>query len=122
MANQCALRTFAPCQTLITVSQGVNAAFKDGQQSFLDAEATGGLYNATYYEALAFAQRNSRADGIVYALTHLSDGSQVQLDGLLIPSDPSSAAQNLVSQAGYPTVTIPVAIDPWGELLTPQSI
>ncbi|KAL8292475.1 hypothetical protein RQP46_001087 [Phenoliferia psychrophenolica] len=93
---------------------GVNVAFKDGQQSFVDAEATSGLYNVTYIEALAFTRRTSRAEGIDYALTHLSDGTSVQLDGLLIPSDPSSAAQNLVSQAGYPCVTIPVSRDPWG--------
>lgn len=72
------------------------------------------MYDETYFDALTFAQRNSRADGIDYALTHLSDGTLVQLDGLLIPSDPSSAAQNIVSQAGFPCVTIPVSLDEWG--------
>ncbi|KAK4703866.1 amidase, partial [Phenoliferia sp. Uapishka_3] len=93
---------------------GTNVAFKDGQQSFVDSEATGGIYNETYRLALDFVQRNSRADGIDYALTHLSDGTSIQLDGLLIPSDPSSAAQNIISQSGYPCVTMPVAIDPYG--------
>ncbi|KAM0745940.1 Glutamyl-tRNA amidotransferase subunit A (Glu-ADT subunit A) [Meredithblackwellia eburnea MCA 4105] len=89
---------------------GTNPAFADGQQSFLDAEATGGVYSAEYYSALAFAQKNSREDGIDYAL----NWKGMKLDGLLVPSDPSSAAQNLISQAGYPCVTIPVGVDEWG--------
>jgi len=92
----------------------VSNAFASGQDGFLASLATLGIENSTYKEALTWCRRTSRVDGIDYALRHeLPDGTFVQLDALLIPSDDNGAGTNIPAQAGYPIVTIPIGIDQW---------
>ena len=111
-------------------------AFASGQDGLLASLATLGIQNSTYHSALVrmflvafpygvlrfcshqlmhllailaktWCRRTSREDGIDYALKHRRpDGSYVQLDALLLPSDDNSASTNVPAQAGYPIITI----------------
>jgi len=92
----------------------INPAFASGQDNLLLSALTKGEQNSTYHEALSFCRRTSREEGIDYALHHeLPDGTVVQLDALLTPSDDSGPATSRPAQAGYPIITIPIGIDEW---------
>ncbi|KAM0721230.1 hypothetical protein Q7P37_003518 [Cladosporium fusiforme] len=84
---------------------GVHPAFGSGQDVLLEAVATQGIRNETYWQALHFCQRTSREEGIEAALN--SGGSQ--LDALLIPPDVAQSVQ-IAAQAGYPIITIPASV------------
>lgn len=58
----------------------------------------------TYYQALAFCHRTTRADGIDAALNYFNNG--MKLDALLVPPDVGQTYQ-IAAQAGYPVITLP---------------
>ncbi|KAJ3207699.1 hypothetical protein HDU82_003377 [Entophlyctis luteolus] len=89
-------------------------AFASGQDNLVYSLSTGGAMNETYYAALDFCRRTSRAEGIDAALKYTApDGTVIQLDALLTPSDDSGPASEMPAKAGYPLVTIPVGVDAW---------
>lgn len=79
-----------------------NPAFYSGQDGFLASQATRGIKDETYWQALSFCQKSTREDGIDAALMH--EGKR--LDGLLVPPDVAQTYQ-IAAQAGYPMITIP---------------
>lgn len=79
-------------------------AFYSGQDVFLASQATKGVQDETYFQALGFCQSKSR-DGINDALR--CNGTM--LNGLLVPSGIGQAYQQ-AAQAGYPVVTLPVGV------------
>ncbi|KZL68111.1 amidase family protein (glutamyl-tRNA(Gln) amidotransferase subunit A) [Colletotrichum tofieldiae] len=81
-------------------------AFRTGQNGFLMSNATQGIRNETYWQALSFMQRTTRG-GIDAALNH----NGARLSGLLVPPSVGQTYQ-ITAQAGYPMVTIPAGVDP----------
>jgi amidase len=80
-------------------------AFYSGQDGFLASLETKGVRDETYYQALAFAQKATRENGIDAALAN--NGHPV--DVLLAPADVGQSYQ-LSAQAGYPVITIPAGV------------
>lgn len=81
-----------------------NPAFYSGQDGFEASQATKGVRDETYYQALEFCQSSSR-NGINDALTYKGG----KLNGLLVPPAVGQSYQQ-TAQAGYPIVTIPVGV------------
>ncbi|KZL63248.1 amidase family protein [Colletotrichum incanum] len=81
-------------------------AFRTGQNGFLMSNATQGIKNETYWQALTFMQSTTRG-GIDMALNH----NGARLSGLLVPPSVGQTYQ-IAAQAGYPMVTIPAGVDP----------
>ncbi|KAL8749916.1 MAG: hypothetical protein Q9199_007401, partial [Rusavskia elegans] len=84
----------------------LNPAFASGQDLLLASNATGGVMNATYWQALHFSQNRTRT-GIDDALNHSHAHSK--LDALLVPPDVGQTYQ-IAAQAGYPMVTVPAGV------------
>ncbi|KAI4244027.1 MAG: hypothetical protein L6R42_010587, partial [Xanthoria sp. 1 TBL-2021] len=84
----------------------LNPAFASGQDLLLASNATGGVMNATYWQALHFCQNRTRT-GIDDALNHPHAHSK--LDALLVPPDVGQTYQ-IAAQAGYPMVTVPAGV------------
>lgn len=81
-----------------------NPAFYSGQDGFEASQATKGVRDETYYQALEFCQSTSR-NGINDALTYKGG----KLSGLLVPPAVGQSYQQ-TAQGGYPIVTIPVGV------------
>ncbi|KAL8638608.1 MAG: hypothetical protein Q9228_004258 [Teloschistes exilis] len=84
---------------------GVNPAFASGQDGLPASLATGGVMDATYYQALQFCQSSTREGGIDAALHH---GNR-SIDALLVPPDMGQTYQ-IAAQAGYPMITLPAGV------------
>lgn len=79
-------------------------AFYSGQDGFLAALETEGVYDETYFQALEFCQSSTRK-GIDDALMHKGR----RMSGLLVPPDVAQAPQ-IAAQAGYPVITVPAGV------------
>ncbi|KAI0404579.1 amidase [Xylaria palmicola] len=87
---------------------GTHPAWPTGQDSFEKSQATKGVEDETYRSALNFIRQRTRDEGIDAALTF--DGKS--LDGLLVPVQADDGvSMQIAAQAGYPMITIPVAVD-----------
>jgi amidase len=114
-----ATRAGVPVRTLADVI-AFNQAHVDrelqwfGQELFLQAQATAGLDDPSYREALALSHRLSRLEGIDAVM------DQLQLDALVAPSGSpawptdllngdhfTTASSTAAAQAGYPIVSVP---------------
>ncbi|KAI9673394.1 MAG: hypothetical protein M1817_002856 [Caeruleum heppii] len=97
----------------------IHPAFGSGQDGFEASLATQGVQDETYFQALAFCQKQTRELGIDAALTSREG---VKIDALLAPPDFGPTYQ-IAAQAGYPVVTIPAGVNavsgmPFGLSLT----
>lgn len=81
-----------------------NPAFYSGQDVFLASQATKGIRDTTYWQALGYIQSTARK-GINDALSF----NGTQLNGLLVPPAVGQSYQQ-AAQAGYPAVTIPAGV------------
>lgn len=79
-------------------------AWYSGQDVFLASQATKGVQDETYFQALGFCQSKSR-QGIDDAL-HFNG---TKLNGLLVPPAVGQSYQQ-AAQAGYPAVTVPAGV------------
>ncbi|KAF2436222.1 amidase [Tothia fuscella] len=89
---------------------GDHPAFPTGQDNFHECVKTQGLKDDTYFAALEYVQRKSRAEGIDAALQESVDGKTEEFSALLL-FDRKGAGQQMAAQAGYPIVTIPIGLD-----------
>ncbi|KAL5614886.1 hypothetical protein BROUX41_004965 [Berkeleyomyces rouxiae] len=83
---------------------GSHPGFPSGQDSFLASNASQGIKDQEYLEALEYTQKTTR-NGIDHAL----NWEGTQLNGLLVPTSVGQTFQ-IAAQAGYPVVTLPVGV------------
>ncbi|KAJ5041289.1 uncharacterized protein L3040_005836 [Drepanopeziza brunnea f. sp. 'multigermtubi'] len=110
--NNTAIRTLSDILAYNSANAGseggvprVHPAFASGQDGFDASSAWAGATNATYWQARGFMQKATREDGIDAALFN----GGTELTALLVPSDVGQVT-NVAAQAGYPLLTLPVAV------------
>lgn len=119
--------TYSPCRTLQDIINfnndntgseggipGTFPAFASGQDGFLSAQAAMGEVNSTYWDAFNYVTYTSGPMGIDYILNYPVNGTPVQMDGYLVPSDDSGPGFQLAARVGYPIISIPVGTDVYG--------
>ncbi|KAL1921611.1 uncharacterized protein VTP21DRAFT_11327 [Calcarisporiella thermophila] len=79
-----------------------------GQDVLIEADKTTGTHTKEYKEALRTNRKYTREEGIDYVL------KKHRLDALIVPADNLSPSTQVPALAGYPMVTVPAGIDPWG--------